>query len=213
MTTGELKAEVRAAPPTHPSQASRGQGIHDSKTDTAFGLILRQYSPDPFRRRATPFANVPVRVIGVKSDVESADADEFDGTPVAECTPCVAGMPRVFGDPFKGREKLAKLHVFARTQRGHRGFIQREAIARHLRRLCAPLREHRLELIFREAASRVDSSREFFEKFRVVETAQVFEIAGDSFPILARELGQLVDDRVAVHAGRMPAAPAFAKPF
>ena len=72
-------------------------------------------------------SDVAVRMIGVKSDVERSDADEFDGTPVAEGAPRVAGMPRVFGNPLHGRKKLAKLHVFARAQRSHRRFIQRVA--------------------------------------------------------------------------------------
>ncbi len=159
------------------------------------------------------YPDVAVRMVGVKSDVESSDADECDGTPVAECAPCVTGMPRIFGDPFHGREKLAKLSVFARTQRGHRRFIQREAISRHLRGLRTPRRDHRFDLLVREAASPVDSAREFFEIFRIVETAEVFEVASDSLPVLTRELGQFVDDRVESHVGRMPAARVIAKSF
>ena len=105
----------------------------------------------------------------------------------------------------KGREKLAKLLVFARAQRSDRRFIHRVTVSRHLRRLHASDGEHCLDLLVREDTFHVDSSRKLFEKFRVVETAQVFEVSRDPVSILTREFGQFVDDRVAGHGSRMPA--------
>ncbi len=157
--------------------------------------------------------DVPPCVIGAERDVESADANEFDRAVFAKGAPGVAWLPRVFGDPFKSRDKSGELRVFARTERGDRRLIQRVSVSRHLRRLRASRSEHRLDLLVREAASPIDSAREFFEKFRIVETAEVFEVASDSLPVLTRELGQFVDDRVESHAARMPATRAFAKPF
>ena len=157
--------------------------------------------------------NAPVCVIGVEGEVEIADPHEVDDVPTAQPSPGVAGLSRVFGKHLEREDQPVESRVLTRAQRHDGGFVQRVTVARHLRRLRMP---RRLELIFRNTAAcfrAFNPNGEFFEKFRIVEPMQMFEVARHSRALFARELGQGVDNRVEVHAATMRLCAVKTTPF